>query len=88
MDQLPREKDLKIINGRNCGKVRSRTGQHGMEFLGRSRPTLGCRAIEEGSNAWAIGDGNFESGSNDMDNTPQFLNFRIKSRNAFEARRT
>ncbi|GFW37369.1 hypothetical protein TNCV_859761 [Trichonephila clavipes] len=28
------------------GKVWSRTEQHGMEFLGRPRPTLNCHAIE------------------------------------------
>ncbi|GFT77996.1 hypothetical protein TNCV_2820201 [Trichonephila clavipes] len=27
--------------------IRPRTGQPGMEFLGRSRAAIGCRAIEE-----------------------------------------
>ncbi|GFV83155.1 putative DD41D transposase [Trichonephila clavipes] len=30
------------------GKVKSRTGQLRMEFLGKSRSTFGCPAIEEG----------------------------------------
>ncbi|GFU40614.1 hypothetical protein TNCV_3230071 [Trichonephila clavipes] len=32
------------------GKVKPKTGQSEMEFLGRPRPTLGCRAIEKERN--------------------------------------
>ncbi|GFT13599.1 hypothetical protein TNCV_3830721 [Trichonephila clavipes] len=44
------EKDLKTSNVRNWKSQVENTGQPGMECLKKSRPTLGCRTIEEGRN--------------------------------------
>ncbi|GFT40476.1 hypothetical protein TNCV_1646531 [Trichonephila clavipes] len=45
--QLPSKRSEKLIMS-ETGKVRLRTGQPGMEVLGRPRPSLGSRAIENG----------------------------------------
>ncbi|GFW93070.1 hypothetical protein TNCV_3888111 [Trichonephila clavipes] len=42
------ENDQKTINVRNRKSQARRTGQPGMEFLGRPRSTLLCHTIEEG----------------------------------------